>query len=74
MSRYLLLELEGGLDHSREVGIFCSAKQIVGVRSVSDLAFVTQETLDTILLKEPTEPLMVLEREPEQMPMDWWAG
>lgn len=67
-----MLELEGNLDHSREVGIWCAAKHIPGVHSVTDLSAVSQQTLDVVLFRPPPEPLVVPEPVVEQIEADWW--
>ncbi len=62
MTRFLLVELEGGLDRSRRVGIECALKQIPGVRMVCDLEAISAETLGVILLApEPSAPVVVHE-------------
>lgn len=63
MTRFLLVELDGGLDHSRHVGLWCALRTLPGVRSVADLSVVSPETLSTILLQpEPETPSVVAER------------
>lgn len=52
-SRFILVEIEPGLDRSRYVGIWCAVKQIPGVHSLTDLTAVSQSTLDAILFNPP---------------------
>lgn len=64
MTRWLVVELEGGLAESRYVGLFHALRLHVGVRSVCDLSAITQETLSTVLMQPEPEPI---EAEPAQV-------
>lgn len=63
-SRFLLVELDGGLAESRYVGLFHAIRLHVGVHAVTDLEAISQETLDFVLLKP--EPV-VFEPEAERV-------
>lgn len=54
MSRFVLVEIEPGLDRSRYVGIWCRIRQTPGVYSLTDLTAISQSTLDMILFRPPT--------------------
>lgn len=54
--RWVLVELEEELPAYRQVGLFCAFQQLPGVVSVTDLAAISQTTLDVLLLG-PTEPV-----------------
>jgi hypothetical protein len=56
MTRWVLVELEEELPAYRQVGLFCAFQQLPGVVSVTDLAAISQTTLDVLLLG-PTEPV-----------------
>lgn len=58
MSRHILVELEGGLDQSRFVGIWHALRLIPGVHAVCDLEAISAETLTSILLKPEPEPVV----------------
>lgn len=57
-----MVELEGGLDRSRCVGIWHAVRLIPGVHMVCDMEAVSAETLTTILLQPEPEPVVVVER------------
>lgn len=48
--RFLFVRLESGLDHSRHEGIFANIRLLPGVELVCDLAVVSSETLDALML------------------------
>lgn len=48
-----LVKLEPGLNASRLVGIFHNVRLLPGVQSVTDLAAITAETLQAVLLSVP---------------------
>ena len=68
MTRFVLVELEGELDRSRYVGIWCAVKQIPGVHAVCDLEAISAETLTAILLKPEPEPVVERIRQLELAP------
>jgi hypothetical protein len=53
MSRFLLVELEPDLAErmTTQIGVWNSLKLVNGVRSITDLALISQPTLDAIMLK-----------------------
>jgi hypothetical protein len=59
MTRWVLVELEE-LPAYRQVGLFCAFQQLPGVVSVTDLAAISQMTLESFLLG-PTETVVVCE-------------
>jgi hypothetical protein len=50
MTRWVLVELEEELPAYRQVGLFCAFQQLPGVVSVTDLAAISQDTLESYLL------------------------
>ena len=48
----LLVRLQLGLDRSRRAGIFAAVKDVPGVDVVVDLATVSHETLEVLLLPD----------------------
>lgn len=57
MSRYLIVELEPDLEHLPNVplkvtrsAVFRGILQVPGVRSISDIAFVSRESMDAWLM------------------------
>jgi hypothetical protein len=53
MSRFVLVEIEPGLDRSRHTGIWCAVRLIPGVRSLTDISAISAETLNAILWNPP---------------------
>lgn len=49
-SRYLMVVLDPGLDHSRITGLFHAVMLLPGVLSVTDMSMITQETVNAILM------------------------
>jgi hypothetical protein len=67
LGRFVLVELHGNLEKhgtTSNVAKLC-LRQVPGVASVTDLAAITQETLDVILLN-PEEDVVVEPVEPTQ--------
>jgi hypothetical protein len=50
MTRFLLVATDTELDRSRREGIFSAIKLIPGVAMVADMAIISRDTLDEILL------------------------
>jgi hypothetical protein len=56
MSRFVLVEIEPGLDRSRHTGIWCAVRLIPGVRSLTDMGAISPETLTAMLFHPEPAP------------------
>lgn len=52
LGRTLLVQLDPSLDRSRRVGLWCAIKSCPGVVSITDMAAISRETLDLLLLPD----------------------
>jgi hypothetical protein len=56
--RFFVVRIERGLHPSRLVGIMCGIRLIPGVVSVADLAAITPETLEALMLAPDPQPVV----------------
>lgn len=57
MTDMLVVQIEPGLPAYRLVGLFAAIRQHPGVKSVADIHFLTQETLDLMLMRPEPAPV-----------------
>lgn len=57
MTDMLVVQIEPGLPAYRLVGLFAAIRQHPGVKSVADIHFLTQETLDLMLMQPEPAPV-----------------